>query len=145
MRLSNRTRPAGPSTAIDDRLTPTYYVHTHGALSIVDDLLSSCRTVFDVKGAVALVLASAEASGLLRGEQGVVEPGAVVESPVIVQAGARIAAGARVIGPVLVCAGAVIAGGALVRDHTWPRCVRCRCLLERLHRPHPRRDPPHRR
>lgn len=46
---------------------------------------------------------------------GTVEPGAVVTGPVIIEAGARVAAGARVQGPTVLGAGASVAGGAVVQ------------------------------
>ncbi|MFE2672529.1 LbetaH domain-containing protein [Streptomyces hygroscopicus] len=103
---------------MDVRLTPSYYVQPAGIGGFVEGLLATCRTVFDVKGAITLGLDSPAAAGLLPVERGVVEAGAVVEGEVIVEAGARVEAGAWVVGPVLICSGTVISRGALVRDHS---------------------------
>lgn len=126
MRPSNPLNSACSTSppAVDARLTPDYYVRATGLSSFIEDLLAACRTVFDIKTTIALVLDSPSASGLVPAQRGVVERGAEVQGEVIVEAGARIEAGARVVGPVLVCSGAVIARGALVRDHSviGPRC-----------------------
>ncbi|OMI37121.1 hypothetical protein [Streptomyces sparsogenes] len=103
---------------MDVRLTPSHYVQPAGLGGFVEGLLATCRTVFDVKGAITLGLDSPAAAGVLPVGRGVVEAGAVVEGEVIVEAGARVEAGAWVVGPVLICSGTVISRGALVRDHS---------------------------
>lgn len=117
MRLSNPTCTATTSS-VDIRLTPGYYVQPDGLGPVIEGLMTNCRTVFDIKAAMTLVLDAPDAAELAAGERGVIAPGAEVDGTVIVQAGARIEAGARVCGPVLVCSGAVVAPGAVVRDHS---------------------------
>ncbi|MBL1100122.1 hypothetical protein [Streptomyces coffeae] len=118
MQLSNLTPSTAGTAAVDVRLTPSYYVHAAGLGGFIEGLLATCRTVFDVKGAITLGLDSPAAAGLLPAERGVVEAGAVVDGDVIVEAGARVEAGAWVVGPVLICSGAIISRGALIRDHS---------------------------
>lgn len=118
MQLSNPTLFAAADPAVDVRLTPGYYFAAAGLGAFVEELLATCRTVFDIKAAMTLVLDAPDAAGLTAAERGVVEDRADLDGVVIVQAGARIEAGARVSGPVLVCSGAVISRGALVRDHS---------------------------
>lgn len=104
--------------AVDDRLTPHYYLGADGLGPYITELLARCRTVFDIKQAVTADLSAPNAPRLHDGPTGTIESGALCQGEVIVQAGARIEAGAQVIGPVLVCAGAVVSAGALVRDHS---------------------------
>jgi bifunctional UDP-N-acetylglucosamine pyrophosphorylase/glucosamine-1-phosphate N-acetyltransferase len=118
VQLSNPILSAAADPAVDVRLTPGYYFEAAGLGTFVEELLATCRTVFDIKAAMTLVLDAPDAAGLITSERGVVEDGADVDGTVIVQSGARIEAGARVSGPVLVCTGAVIARGAVVRDHS---------------------------
>ncbi|WDV56654.1 hypothetical protein PV963_43270 [Streptomyces coeruleorubidus] len=118
MQLSNPTLSAAADPAVDVRLTPGYYFEAAGLGTFVEELLATCRTVFDIKAAMTLVLDAPDTAGLITAERGVVEDRAEVDGTVIVQAGARIEAGARVSGPVLVCSGAVVSRGALVRDHS---------------------------
>lgn len=106
-----------PALAADARLVPAYYLRPEGLGPYITGLLESCRSVFDIKPAMAADLDD-RAVRLRDEHRGIVEDGALVQGEVIVQAGARIEAGAQVIGPVLICAGAVVAAGALVRDHT---------------------------
>ncbi|WP_435191359.1 hypothetical protein [Streptomyces sp. bgisy126] len=107
--------PAVP--VLDERITPGYYLRDGVRLGpYISGLLERCSTVFDIKPALTADLARPEAAGLID-NGGVIEDGAHVTGPVIVQTGARIEAGARVVGPVLVCEGAVVSAGALLRDH----------------------------
>ena len=86
MHLSHPTRSAAAVPAVADvRLTPGYYVQTAGLGGAVEGLLAACRTVFDVKAAIALGLDSPATAGLLPAEHGVVGAGAVVDG-----AGARV-------------------------------------------------------
>ncbi|MEV7284086.1 hypothetical protein AB0O01_05890 [Streptomyces sp. NPDC093252] len=110
---------SAPSTApaVDTRLTPSYYIRPDGLGPYVTELLATCRTVFDIKSAMAAALADG-AERLRDQQRGVVEDGALLQGEVFVEAGARIEAGAQVIGPVLICSGAVVSAGAMVRDHS---------------------------
>ncbi|MFK0173441.1 hypothetical protein ACIQU5_32135 [Streptomyces sp. NPDC090306] len=101
---------------MDSRLTPGYYVRPDGLDPFIARLLAGCRTVADIKGAMAQALTALPAGAAQTG--GVIEDGADIDGLVVVQPGARIEAGARVSGPVLVCSDTVIARGAWVRDHS---------------------------
>lgn len=109
------TAPATP--AVDARLAPSYFFHTDDLPTALADLLAQCRTVFDIKAAVAALLTDPGPAHPLARGGGHIEDGALVQGQVTVQPGARIEAGAQVIGPVVVCAGTIVAAGALVRDH----------------------------
>ncbi|MFJ4867014.1 hypothetical protein [Streptomyces sp. NPDC088757] len=114
--LITATAPAAVP-AVDERITPGYYLRDGGRLGpYIGGLLERCVTVFDIKPALTADLDRPAAAGLTD-NGGIIEDGAYVTGAVVVQAGARIEAGARVVGPVLVCEGAVVGAGALVRDH----------------------------
>ncbi|MFH9426209.1 hypothetical protein [Streptomyces sp. NPDC017529] len=110
------TAPARP--AADARLAPSYFTDTDALPPGLAGLLAQCRTVFDIKAALATLLDTSDPAHPLAQEGGHIEDGALVHGPVTVQPGARIEAGAQVIGPVVVGAGAIVAAGALVRDHS---------------------------
>ncbi|MFF0387872.1 hypothetical protein ACFYS8_04165 [Kitasatospora sp. NPDC004615] len=115
--LSTTPQPNSARALADERLSPSYYIDlTKVADPLVRSLLR-CPTVFDIKRAVADLLAG-RLDVQLPEATGVVEPGATVRGRVIVAPGAVIAEGAFVTGPVLVCSGAVVEAGARVRDST---------------------------
>ncbi|WP_282202781.1 LbetaH domain-containing protein [Kitasatospora fiedleri] len=117
-RLTDASTTATAPDRIDHRVAPAYYIDTARVTDpVVRDLLRRCPTVFDLKPAVAELLAGRLGVPLPE-TAGTVEPGATVRGRVIVAAGAVVAAGAHVTGPVLVCPGAVVGAGARVRDNT---------------------------
>ncbi|MFF4205756.1 hypothetical protein ACFYZ8_34470 [Streptomyces sp. NPDC001668] len=105
------------ASAVDARLAPSYYIQSDDLGLYVAGLLAKCRSVFEIKTAMAADLAEG-AEDLQDQGTGIVEDGALLQGKVFVQAGARIEAGAQVVGPVLICSGAVVSAGALVRDHS---------------------------